>query len=236
MARFLDWWAHKLQHIWILPAIMKSQSKITPEDWDISPATTNIGEAQHHWTNRQTGTRLSLREAIKTYIQIYTYLGSKLMPCIPFSRAQALDEKTAAEIENQDQVGFIGNAHNETFHRTGRNSQRASDRMRKAKAHDKQVTATSDLWEQIEREKNARKESMLRQKAMQEELSAAQTSGGKKSKVPRAVKSIRPSTNENQASSSGRVCLNAGKKKAREVADPYPICELSFTITTDNGP
>jgi hypothetical protein len=101
--------------------------------------------------------------------------------------------------------------------------------MKKAKAHDKQQAITSDLREQIEQEKNARKESMLRQKAMQEELNATQTSGNKKARV---VKSIKPSANENHASSSGRVCSNSGKRKARQVSDPYPICESSFDIVT----
>jgi len=59
--------------------------------------------------------------------------------------------------------------------------QRASDRLSKAKAHGKKQAITSDLREQIAQEKNAQKESMLCQKAMQEELdNAAQTSSGKR--------------------------------------------------------
>jgi hypothetical protein len=60
----IDWWAHKCAHSWILPAIMKYKSQMYPADWDVVPATTNANEAQHHWTNRQTGTRLTIREAI----------------------------------------------------------------------------------------------------------------------------------------------------------------------------
>jgi hypothetical protein len=97
--------------------------------------------------------------------------------------------------------------------------------MIKAKAHDRQQGITVELREQIEQEKNARKESLQRQKAMQEELNAAQTSGSKKARV---VKRVKPSVNENYASSSGRVSSNSGKRKARQVSDPYPICKSCF--------
>lgn len=61
---FTDWWKHKTQNSWILPALIKSCSKINPEDWDRTPATTNLGEAQHHWSNINTGLKTSLLEAI----------------------------------------------------------------------------------------------------------------------------------------------------------------------------
>ncbi|KIM88057.1 hypothetical protein PILCRDRAFT_62944, partial [Piloderma croceum F 1598] len=63
-----DWWSHKLQHRWIIPSIIKSCSQIYPEDWDQVPATTNGGEGQHHWMKQQTGSCLSLLEAILLYI------------------------------------------------------------------------------------------------------------------------------------------------------------------------
>jgi hypothetical protein len=63
-----DWWTHKIQSPWILPCILKSESFILPEHWDTMPATTNTGEAQHHWTNKQSGIKLSLVEAIELYV------------------------------------------------------------------------------------------------------------------------------------------------------------------------
>ncbi|KAJ6576278.1 hypothetical protein B0H10DRAFT_2103196 [Mycena sp. CBHHK59/15] len=50
---------------WIIPCLVKSQSLISAEDWDSTPATTNTGVAQHHWTNSLTGINLSLVEAIE---------------------------------------------------------------------------------------------------------------------------------------------------------------------------
>jgi len=49
---------------------MKSLTRIHADDWAVTPATTNSGESQHHWTNLQTGTRLSLLEAIEKYVCI----------------------------------------------------------------------------------------------------------------------------------------------------------------------
>jgi hypothetical protein len=42
---------------------------MSAEDWDNTPSTTNTGEAQHHWTNLQTGVKQSLVEAIEKYVQ-----------------------------------------------------------------------------------------------------------------------------------------------------------------------
>ncbi|KAJ7105560.1 hypothetical protein C8R44DRAFT_886506 [Mycena epipterygia] len=39
---------------------------MSAEDWDNTPATTNTGEAQHHWTNLNTGVKLSVVEAIES--------------------------------------------------------------------------------------------------------------------------------------------------------------------------
>ncbi|KAJ6590288.1 hypothetical protein B0H10DRAFT_2332246 [Mycena sp. CBHHK59/15] len=70
-----DWWAHKEMGDWIIPCLVKSQSNIHPEDWDSTPATTNTGEAQHHWTNSLTGIKLTLVQGIESHV-IYTGLPS----------------------------------------------------------------------------------------------------------------------------------------------------------------
>ena len=67
---FADWWKHKTQNSWILPALIKSCSKINPEDWDWTPATTNIGEAQHHWSNLNTALKTSLLEAVLLWVNV----------------------------------------------------------------------------------------------------------------------------------------------------------------------
>ena len=37
---------------------------MNPDDWDRTPPTTNLGEAQHHWMNVNTALKTSLLEAI----------------------------------------------------------------------------------------------------------------------------------------------------------------------------
>jgi hypothetical protein len=66
--QYIEWktlgWKHKTQNSWILPALIKSCSKINSDDWDRTPATTNLGEAQHHWSNLNTALKTSLLEAV----------------------------------------------------------------------------------------------------------------------------------------------------------------------------
>jgi hypothetical protein len=61
----LDWWLHKEMHEWIIPCLVKSQSPLSAEVWDSTPSTTNTNEAQHAWTNAQTGIKLTIVEGIE---------------------------------------------------------------------------------------------------------------------------------------------------------------------------
>ncbi|KAJ7301803.1 hypothetical protein DFH08DRAFT_827186 [Mycena albidolilacea] len=60
-----DWWVHKEAHPWIIPCLVKSQSRIPPDVWGSTPSTTNTNEAQHAWTTSITGTGRSLVEAVE---------------------------------------------------------------------------------------------------------------------------------------------------------------------------
>ncbi|KAJ6606692.1 hypothetical protein B0H10DRAFT_2228608 [Mycena sp. CBHHK59/15] len=107
-----DWWDHKAMSAWILPCLVKSQSPMSADDWDSTPATTNTGEAQHAWTNSRTGIGLSLVEAMES--------------------GRKLDNEVAREIEISIKSGVLLNSRNESSHRQGRNSTRNSTRMRKS--------------------------------------------------------------------------------------------------------
>ncbi|KAJ7802256.1 hypothetical protein B0H14DRAFT_2185786, partial [Mycena olivaceomarginata] len=96
-----DWWIHKLQYPWILPSLIKSRSRIDPADWDIFDASTNLNEGQHHWTNQQTGVKLTILEAIET--------------------ARKVDFKTAREVKDSLKTGILDNNSNNMLHRMGRN-------------------------------------------------------------------------------------------------------------------
>ncbi|KAJ7714453.1 hypothetical protein B0H14DRAFT_3901770 [Mycena olivaceomarginata] len=88
-----DWWAHKEMHEWIIPCLVKSQSRIPADVWDTTPSTTNTNEAQHAWTNSLTGTGRSLAEGI--------------------SAAYDVDRNVAEEIELTLKTGVFSNPHNE---------------------------------------------------------------------------------------------------------------------------
>ncbi|KAJ7729299.1 hypothetical protein B0H16DRAFT_1734237 [Mycena metata] len=63
---------------------------MSTEDWDNTPSTTNTGEAQHHWTNVQLGTKQSLVEAMEN--------------------ARKLDERVAREIATSLQSAILLNS------------------------------------------------------------------------------------------------------------------------------
>ncbi|KAG6824629.1 hypothetical protein H0H92_006258 [Tricholoma furcatifolium] len=151
--KIYDWWVHKIQSKWIIPCIIKSKSRILSEHWDITPATTNMGEAQHHWTNKQTGINLPDVEAILS--------------------AKAIDIQVDQEVKSAYKTGIIGNKESELFHRTSRRVQRNSASARKARDAVQLHTLNQELRSKIDDEKAQRKESMVRQQKLQEELNTA---------------------------------------------------------------
>ncbi|KAJ7467723.1 hypothetical protein FB451DRAFT_1483249 [Mycena latifolia] len=94
-----DWWAHKEMNDWVVPCLVKSQSNILPDHWDSTPATTNTGEAQHHWTNSLTGIKLTLVEGIES--------------------ARRIDSDVVDEVRNSNTSGVLLNSSNELYHRLG---------------------------------------------------------------------------------------------------------------------
>ncbi|KAJ6613945.1 hypothetical protein B0H10DRAFT_2046774 [Mycena sp. CBHHK59/15] len=176
-----DWWAHKEMHEWIIPCLVKSQSLIPAKVWDSTPATTNTGEAQHHWTNSLTGIKLSLVEAIES--------------------AHQVDETVAREIEASVRTGILSNLHNEVFHCMARNSQRQSTLARKAQESRELTDASKQLQDELDEELEKRRQSNARTKDLKEKLKAVkETSSGRSKKGKSSDTSAIIS-----ASSSGRV-------------------------------
>ncbi|KAJ7451197.1 hypothetical protein B0H11DRAFT_2289039 [Mycena galericulata] len=124
-----DWWAHKEMNDWVIPCLVKSQSNILPADWDNTPATTNTGEAQHHWTNTYTGIKLSLVEGIET--------------------ARKLDRTVVNEIKTSLTTGVLKNANNELFHHMGRSSQRQSAAAKRSRESTQRAERMAELQSMI---------------------------------------------------------------------------------------
>ncbi|KAJ7476393.1 hypothetical protein B0H11DRAFT_1810084 [Mycena galericulata] len=172
-----DWWKHKEMHEWIIPCLVKSQSLIPADVWDSTPSTTNTNEAQHHWTNSQTGIKLTPVETVE--------------------RTEILDNKVAQEIEMSRRTGVMANSNNELVHRVGRSVGRHTTTARKKREGREVADATHQLQLQIEAEAEKRRESNRLTKTLKEQLKTAKgTSATRGNSAPSAVLS---------ASSSGRV-------------------------------
>ncbi|KAJ6461772.1 hypothetical protein C8R45DRAFT_1220718 [Mycena sanguinolenta] len=173
--KILDWWLHKEMHPWIIPSLVKSESRISAEVWDTTPSTTNTNEGQHAWTNALTGTGRSLAEAITT--------------------AHEVDSTVAAEIELTLKTGILVNPQNEVSHRMSRNSTRQATRARKARESQEVSDVTKEIQSELADELERRRESNARSKELQEQLRALKGKGVNKSSAPKLL----------SASSSGRV-------------------------------
>ncbi|KAJ7465327.1 hypothetical protein B0H11DRAFT_2307912 [Mycena galericulata] len=110
--KIADWWKHKEIHDWIIPCLIKSQSRLSADEWDATPSTTNTNEAQHHWTNSQTGIQLTPVEALES--------------------RRKVDENVAQEIQMSLRTGILVNPNNELSHCMARNNQRQSAAARRA--------------------------------------------------------------------------------------------------------
>ncbi|KAJ7714640.1 hypothetical protein B0H16DRAFT_1435391 [Mycena metata] len=172
-----DWWAHKEMHAWIIPCLVKSQSRLSAEVWDTTPSTTNTNEAQHAWTNSLTGTGLSFAEGL--------------------TAAHEVDHNVADEIELSLKTGILANPHNESSHRLARNTTRHTTTSKKAHESQQQNDAAQVLRARLAEQLEERRKSNALSKELKEQLQALNTTGGRSGKqaAPPLL----------SASSSGRV-------------------------------
>ncbi|KAJ6472079.1 hypothetical protein C8R45DRAFT_1164911 [Mycena sanguinolenta] len=163
--RFQAWWDHKEMSDGIIRCLVKELFNIHPEDWDTTPATTNTGEIQHHWTNAMTGTKLSLVEAIES--------------------AREVDERTVRDIEAAMKSSVLANSHNDAGHRLSRNLQRQSKAARKVRENDELTQFSKGINAQLADLKESRWQATAKEKELREQLKVAKgTSTGKNESAP----------------------------------------------------
>ncbi|KAJ7698207.1 hypothetical protein B0H16DRAFT_1903439 [Mycena metata] len=195
-----DWWDHKAMSAWILPCLVKSQSPMSAEDWDNTPATTNTGEAQHHWTNSRTGIKLSLVEAIES--------------------ARKVDEGVVREIELSRNSGILVNGHNESYHRRVRNSTRQSTAMHKAHESSVHAEERAQLEADIAAEKEVQKATAARLKDLNARKSAYHKS--------RARRPVAGSSSSGRVTSRTRVSApHQSTNVQAEPPSPAPVASIS---------
>ncbi|KAK1215861.1 hypothetical protein PQX77_021513 [Marasmius sp. AFHP31] len=198
------WWNHKRINKWILPTIIKSQSKMDPEDWTITESTTNIGEGQHYWSRRMTGSSLPLLTSILQYVQ--PRMPEPVLTMV--HRTRTTDKEVAQEVRNALRTGILTNSHNTVYDRMKSSVQRAdaiASKQRASRKHDAEVQRIQD---EINGHQQAKKEAEAKLRASRDELAVARssTTGSKR-------RAAQP-----ESSSSGIVKVSKGKGKVSEVA------------------
>ncbi|KAJ7675245.1 hypothetical protein B0H17DRAFT_910958, partial [Mycena rosella] len=139
-----NWWKHKEMNAWIIPCLIKSQSALSADVWDSTPSTTNTNEAQHAWTNAQTGTKLSVVEAL-------------------IRRVNSMSLRT----------GILANPNNEIVHRMARNGQRHTASARKSRESRQLTDVSKELQMRLSAEVKKHRESTELTKALKAQLKAA---------------------------------------------------------------
>ncbi|KAJ7708666.1 hypothetical protein B0H17DRAFT_1263787 [Mycena rosella] len=65
-----NWYTQKLANPWVLPSINKYLSKISDENWDITPNQSNIAETAHTGCNAETSIGVGLLTAILQFVAL----------------------------------------------------------------------------------------------------------------------------------------------------------------------
>ncbi|KAJ7768120.1 hypothetical protein DFH07DRAFT_938446 [Mycena maculata] len=202
--QIMDWWKNKDMHDYIIPCLVKSQSRPPAEVWDYTPSTTNTNEAQHHWTN--------------------SLMGIKLTPVEALESRRKVDQTVAEQIKMSLETGILSN-NNELSHRIARNPQCQSAVARKAHESREAADIPKQLQLQIDAEAEKRRASSLLTKSLREQLKAAKgTSGGRG----------RGKTASLSASSSGRAKTPRGRAVAPSLSAVAQSDEVSTIATTSN--
>ncbi|KAJ7090162.1 hypothetical protein C8R44DRAFT_720299 [Mycena epipterygia] len=68
-----NWYAHKLANPWVLPSVNKFLSKISDDNWDITPNHSNYVETAHAGRNAETATGVEILTAILQCVILHSF-------------------------------------------------------------------------------------------------------------------------------------------------------------------
>ncbi|KAF8135357.1 hypothetical protein K438DRAFT_1947405 [Mycena galopus ATCC 62051] len=212
--KITDWWHHKQIHEWILPCLVESLSPISSDDWQATPATTNTGESQHHWTNTRTGIKLPLVEAIVT--------------------ARKLDLQVYNQLLEAFESGVATNPYNDSAQRKIRNLTRLATTTRKTRETNEQAAERARIDDELEGLKQQKKEADVRMKELR--LQKQNQSTGKVSRGARAGDSSCGRV-KSRSTSGSKIVLSTATLNDSDDLVPSDIFEpLSATSDTSLGP
>ncbi|KAJ6568580.1 hypothetical protein B0H19DRAFT_1373187 [Mycena capillaripes] len=216
---------------WILLCLIKSQSPMSAEGWDNTPATTNTGETQHHWTNSRTGIKLSLVEAIERYV---LFPLARCQTQFFFHTARKVAEGVTREIGIALKSGVLVNSRNESAHRTARNATRTSTTMRKSCESRELADERVLLDMEINAEKETRNASAARLKALQAHKSATRkNSSAAKRRGARTVVVGSNSSGRLTLPNSASTPLRSTSNDAEPSSPPAASTSAPDLLTTD---
>ncbi|KAJ7796304.1 hypothetical protein B0H14DRAFT_3158095 [Mycena olivaceomarginata] len=132
---------HKMANPWILPSVNKLLSKISNNNWDITPNHSNLVETAHAGRNAET--------AIGSSTSHGDYAVCFHVNCLSqfsvLNRAQERDNIIAAELNRLDQNGVMRHRFNGSAEREKLSAQRKVWNMRKTAARNNHITGYEEL-------------------------------------------------------------------------------------------
>ncbi|KIJ58716.1 hypothetical protein HYDPIDRAFT_171172 [Hydnomerulius pinastri MD-312] len=201
-----DWYQQRIIHPWFLPSLNGFLSPMDPESWKLTPSHTNIAETAHAARNAETSMGVSLLTAIL--------------------QARERDVKIAEEIAMIEHEGVMPHQWNGTAEQEKRNVQRQACITQKTSKRDTQLGRYDEL--QVERAAGAtaNKDSLTRQKVIQEELVVAPLKDGGLSgaRLNRHHKAQRPPSSATSSSEPiAKQCPNIPPHPHANHPDPMNI-------------
>ncbi|KAJ7033971.1 hypothetical protein C8F04DRAFT_906737, partial [Mycena alexandri] len=155
-----DWIKDKESIPWFWPSINQFLSKISQEDWILTPGDTNLNESAHPYTNQHTGTNLPLLVAIQT--------------------AYKLDLEVEAKIKLMEKNCVLVNHNNSKSIRDRHNAARRASHHQQALDRNDAQKKLEEIDLALEQEAEARKTSNQITKDLREKKKTLQTTSGVK--------------------------------------------------------
>ncbi|KAJ6527308.1 hypothetical protein DFH09DRAFT_1414272 [Mycena vulgaris] len=149
-----NWYAHKLANPWALPSINKFLSKISAENWDITPNHSNYVETAHAGRNAETSVGVGILTAIL--------------------EAKARDDIKAAEMMQIERDGVMRRRWNGPADREKLSAQRQVWKMRKSAVRNDQLTSYETLKAERDAGLEDNKASLERQKTLEGQIKGLQ--------------------------------------------------------------
>jgi hypothetical protein len=182
-----DWYKHKAQYPWLLPAFNKSLSRFPPGYWEMSPNHSNLVESGHVETNANTGIGLSPVEAIEKYVHVVSFCFCfcfLILEC----RARSHDAEVADSLLATDSTGILRNQNNTDKARMRRAFGLQNAVNKKKKVHGELDNKITDIREHLDSVSQTKKD-------LQQQLKDLNTEKKDQGRSPRKGRKLDDVTN-----------------------------------------